>query len=1060
MIRSVVGGSLRFRLLVLGVAAVVLAVGATRLPKMAVDVLPQFGPPTVEVQTEALGLSAPEVEQLVTVPMEQDLLNGVAFLKDIRSESVAGLSRILMVFEPGTNLYRARQLVAERLTQAYVLPNVGKPPQMLQPQSSTNRVMLVGVTSKAVSAIRMSVLARWTIVPRLMGVPGVANVAIWGQRDRQLQVQVDPARLRARGVTLNQVLTTTGNALWYSPLTFVEASTPGTGGLIDTPNQRLGIQHFSPITTPATLAKVPIEETDGRLRLGDVASVVADHQQPLIGDAVVNDGRGLLLLIEKFPDANTLEVTRGVEKAIRELQPGLPGLHFDTSIYRPATYVEHSIDNLRLGLIIGAALLVLAFGAFIFRWRTAIVALATVPIAVVTAALVLDAFGSTMNALVLTGLVAALVVVIDEAVIDVEAVASRLRRRADGHGASLPALIVDASSETRGAALYGTLIVALATLPLFFLHSLSGSFFPHAAVAFLVALGAAMVVALTVTPALSVLLLSRGRPERPSPLARRLHAGYDRALSNLVATPSLAVGAAGLLIAAGVLSAPFLKHSLLPTFKESTLLIRWDGPPGTSLPEMDRITARASSELRSIKGVEDVGAHVGRAVTADQIVNVNSGELWVTIDPHANYDRTLASVKRVVAGYPGLSEDIQTFSNDQARATLSGAKDDLTVRLYGESLSGLANKATQVRRAIVGVSGITAARVQLPQYEPSLQIRVNIAKAERYGVKPGDIRRAAATLLQGIVAGSLFEDQKVFDVVVRGTPQTRSSLTNINRLLIDTPRHGDVRLGDVASVKIVPTPSVIRHQAVSRYVDVTANVNGDLGAAVRGVNRALSTLSFPSEMHAEVIASPRQPLGRLIAIAIAAAVGIFLLLQAAFGSWRIAALSFAMLPLAVVGGLVAAVAAGGTLSLGSYLGLIAVLGLAARNNVLLINGYRRREQGGGEPAGAELVVRASRERLAPTLTAAVASAVALAPAAVVGPIAGYELIHPLAIVVIGGLVSATLVNVFVTPALYVRFGAAAEPDAELSIVEALQRRLRGWGRKDEVPEIPVAPELP
>jgi Cu/Ag efflux pump CusA len=258
MMRSIIGSSLKFRLLVLALAGATMVVGITQLRKMPVDVLPEFGPPTVEIQTEALGLSAAEVEQLITVPMEQDLLNGVAFLDDIRSESVPGLSRILMIFEPGTNIFSARQAVAERLTQAHALPNVSKPPQMLQPVSSTNRVLMVGVSSKSVSPIAMSVLARWTIVPRLMGVPGVGNVSIWGQRDRQLQVQVDPERLRDRGVSLSQVIESTGNALWFSPLSFVEASTPGTGGFIDTANQRLGIQHFSPITTAATLAQVSL----------------------------------------------------------------------------------------------------------------------------------------------------------------------------------------------------------------------------------------------------------------------------------------------------------------------------------------------------------------------------------------------------------------------------------------------------------------------------------------------------------------------------------------------------------------------------------------------------------------------------------------------------------------------------------------------------------------------------------------------------------------------------------------------------------------------------------
>src|SRR5689334_238895 len=333
--RSIVGASLKSRLLVVALAAGLLVAGIIQLPAMPVDVLPEFTPPYVEVQTEALGLSAEEVEQLITVPMEQDLLNGVPWLKTIASKSAPGLSSILMTFDSGTDLFRARQMVTERMTQAFALPHVSKPPSMLQPLSSTGRVMMIGLSSKDVPLIQMGVLARWTIVPRLMGVPGVANVAIWGQRDRQLQVQVDPKRLQDQHISLLQVLETTGNSLWVSSLSFVEASTPGTGGFIDTAQQRLGVRHISPIVTAQGLAQVPIEDT--KLRLGDVANVVEDHQ-PLIGDALTNDKPGLLLVVEKFPGANTLEVTKGVEEALDAMQPGLPGIAIDTSIYRPASF--------------------------------------------------------------------------------------------------------------------------------------------------------------------------------------------------------------------------------------------------------------------------------------------------------------------------------------------------------------------------------------------------------------------------------------------------------------------------------------------------------------------------------------------------------------------------------------------------------------------------------------------------------------------------------------------------------------------------------------------------
>jgi Cu/Ag efflux pump CusA len=518
MIRWLVGSSLRFRGLVVVVAAVVMFLGITKLRDAPVDVLPEFGPPTVEIQAEALGLSAVEVEQLVTVPFEQDLLNGVAFLDEIRSESLPGLSRIQLVFEPGTDLYRARQVVNERVAEAQVaLPGVSKPPQMLPPRSSTNRVMMIGLSSSAVSLVEMSVLARWVINPRLLAVPGVASVEIWGFRDRQLQVLVDPEQMRDDGVSLAQVIETTGNALWASPLSFVEASVPGTGGFIDTANQRLGVMHVSPIATPEDLAQVRVEDT--AYRLGDVAEVVEDHQ-PLIGDAA--GGSGLLLVVEKFPEANTLAVTRGVEDGIDALRPGLSGIEFNTAVFRPASYIERSIDNLRLALIIAAVLVAVALGAFLFDWRAVVTCAFAIPVSLVVAGLVLYALGETINALVVAGLVAALGLVVYDAVGDVENSARRLRERRDERtGGSAADTILEAALELRGPAGYATLIVALAVAPVFVLEGVAGEFFPKLAVSYLVAVLASMAVALTLTPALTLLLASRAPAEgREGPLAK------------------------------------------------------------------------------------------------------------------------------------------------------------------------------------------------------------------------------------------------------------------------------------------------------------------------------------------------------------------------------------------------------------------------------------------------------------------------------------------------------------------------------------------------------------
>jgi CzcA family heavy metal efflux pump len=1039
MMRWIVKSSITFRLLVVAAAAATLAVGVSQLHKAPVEVLPDFTPTTVEVQTEALGLSAAEVEQLVTVPMEQDLLNGVAFLKDIRSQSVPGLSRILMIFEPGTPLFKARQVVAERLTQTAALPQVSKAPAMLQPLSSTNRVLMVGMSSKTLTAMQMGVLARWTIAPRLVGVPGVANVSVWGLEDRQLQVQVDPARLRAQGVTLDQVISTSANALWVSPLTFVEASTPGTGGFIDTPNQRIGVQHESPIVTAGDLGKVRVEGTKN-LVLGDVGSVVQGHQ-PLIGDAVVDGHPGMLLVIQRFPGANVRDVTRNVEQAVNDMGPGLKGIAFDTRVYRPATYVEKSLDNLTVVVIVGMILLALVLGAFFFRWQTALVGIVVVPLSMLVALLVLWAFGSTLNAMILAGLAAAVLLVIDDAVVSVENTSRRLReQQRGGNGQTVAKTVLDAVLEMRRPTLYATLIIGLAVLPVFFLERLSGAFFPDIAAAFLLALVASLVVALTVTPALSVLLLSRMRTEQgeeerevegADQLGGWLHRHYGDGLSRVINKPRVAYVAVGAMLVLAAVTAPFLGQSLLPTFKENNLLIQWDGPPGTSLPEMERVTALASNELRSIPGVRDVGAHVGRAILGDQVVGANAGELWVSIDPGADYDATVASVKRAVAGYPGFSRSVQTYSQDRVNEARTGTKEDVVVRVYGEDLDTLGEQAANVRRAMSGIDGVTNASVLLPAEEPTLKIRVDLAKADEYGIKPGDVRRAATTLLSGLVVGNLFDQQKVFDVVVRGTPGVRDNLTSIRQLLIDTPEGGHARLGDVADVRIAPSPGIINRQNVSRYVDVGASVAGrDRDAVVRDVESSLQGLRFPIEYHAEVRAAVTQPTWRLISIAVAAVIAMFLLLQVLLGSWRLATLATLTLPLGVMGALVAVLAGGGTLSFGSYIGLFAIFGLAARTGLLLFDRIRRLEADEGEAFGTELIVSAARERLAPvamtTLTAGLVSVAVL----ILGSRPGLELLHPIAVVFVGGLITTVALNVLVLPVLYARFGVSRAAERE------------------------------
>ncbi|HEX2090361.1 MAG TPA: efflux RND transporter permease subunit [Actinomycetota bacterium] len=1046
MMRWIVGSSLKFRRLVIAVAAGVLVLGVTQIPKTSVDLLPEFKPTQVEVQTEALGLSAEEVEQLVTVPLEQDLLNGVAFLEEIESVSLPGLSSVLMTFEPGTSVLDARQVVAERLTQAVGtagLPEVADPPQMLQPLSSTSRVGMVRLSSGELSLIDMSVLARWVIVPRLLGVEGVANVAIWGFRDKQLQVLVDPEQLRARGVSLQQIIRTSGNALEVSPLTFLEQSSPGTGGFIDTVNQRLHIFHEQAINTPAELAQVPLEAEEGgeavfrggnAVTLGDVAEVREDHQ-PLIGDAMCRDGECLLLVIEKFPGANTVEVTRSIDDALEQMRPGLSGIQIDTSMYRPASYIESSYDNLGFALLIGGILLLLVLGAFFFDWRTALTSVAAIVLSVVAAAFVLYLTRVTINTMVVAGMLIGLVVVIDDAVMDVQNVAQRLRRhRAEGHGMPAWRAVIEATLQIRTAMLYATLLAIAAVVPFFFMRGAAGAFVPTIALSFILTVAVSLVVALTVTTALGMMLLGNGSGRRgESPVVGWLRERYDRVSSRIVRRPAPAFALLGVILVAGLLAVPFLNTSLRPSLNERDVRIRLQAPPGTSLPKMNRDTAEVFRQVQGLQGVQNIGAHVGRAILSDRLVNVNSSEIWAQVDPSADYGATIEAIRGVANRYPQLSPDVLTYSEERVIDTLEETDNDIVVRVYGENEQTLQAKAQEVRGVLAGIEGISSPRVELPPQEPNIEIEADLARAERFGVKPGDVRRAAAALVNGIIVGQLFEEQKIFDVVVWGAPEIRESVDDIRALRIDAPRGQLVRLDQVADVRVAPNPTVIRHESVQTYVDVSADVAGrNVGDVAADVDRAIKGIEFPLEHHAELLggfAEERAGRSAVLAVTIAMAIGIFLLLQAAFGSWRLAVLAFVMLPISLAGGLLtAALFAGGTLSLGVVAGLIAVLAIAARGVIQLIRHYQSLERLEGRSFGPEVVIEGTRDRVVPVLMSVAATAALLIPFLFTGNAPGFETLRPIAVVALGGLITSALLTLVVLPALYLRFGYVSERD--------------------------------
>jgi Cu/Ag efflux pump CusA len=637
--------------------------------------------------------------------------------------------------------------------------------------------------------------------------------------------------------------------------------------------------------------------------------------------------------------------------------------------------------------------------------------------------------------MILAGFVIAVGVVVDDAIIDIENIVRRLRQyRREGSDRSTARIILEGSLEVRSAIIYATLIDVMALLPVFFMEGLSGSFFRPLAISYGLAVLASMLVALTVTPAMGLILL-RNAPlkEHGSPMARWLQNRYQGLLARSIQVPRRAYAVVGVIVLAGIAVVPRLGEELLPSFKERDFLMHWLTKPGTSHPEMYRITVQSSKELRSIPGVRNFGAHIGRALVADEPVGMHFTENWVSVDPKVDYDSTLAAIQETVAGYPGIYRDVQTYLKERIREVLTGGSEAIIVRLYGEDLTVLRKTAEEVEGAMKGIKGLVDLHVQLQTTIPHVEVKVDMAAAERYGVTPGEVLRSANQIMTGHEVSDIHRDGWVYDVQVWSIPEARQNLTNIREMLIDTPKGGKVQLASLASVSVKPTPNMIQRENGHRRIDVQANVRGrDLGSVVADVEARLAGVQFPLGYHAKLLgewAERQAAQKRLLWLSIAAAIGILFLLETSFKSWRLGILSFLTLPSALVGGALAAYFTSGIISLGSLVGFLTILGIAARNGIMMINHFQHLERFEGEPFGPALVLRGARERLSPILMTTLATGLALVPLVIAGTIPGHEIEHPMAIVILGGLVTSTLLNLFVVPALYLRFGAERRPAA-------------------------------
>lgn len=1027
MLKHVVSFCLRFRLVVLLLAVVLLVGGGVAVRQAPWSVFPEFAPPRVVVQTEAPGLSSVEVERLVTIPVES-ALNGVSRVTTLRSSSAPGLSVVTAIFEENTDVLDARQLVGERLSQVRSqLPRGVASPRMTPLASSTSRLVVAGFTSQSVSPMELRTLADWTFRRRLQAVRGVAHVEVFGGEVKQYQVLVRPDRLQQYGVSLDQIETAARNATGF-----------GGAGYIETANQRLPVRQRTEIQSAADLAAVPVTVDGGvPITLGDVAAVqTGAADKP--GDATIDGQPGVLLVIHKQPYFNTLTVSRDIARALDELEATLPnGVVLHSRLFRQASFVEQAIGNLNTAILIGCVLVTLILIAFLLQWRTVVISLTAVPLSLLGAVLVLRSFGASLNAMTLGGLAIALGEVVDDAIVDVENVLRRLRENGQ-RDSPRPALqvVLDASLEVRSAVVYASLIVVVVFIPVFFMGGLAGTFFQSLGFAYVSAILVSLIVALTVTPALCLLLLRRtSSPASRDPLLPRfLKWIYRRTLPVLLNHRWGTVVLSALLFAGAGAAIPFLGGEFLPEFRESNFVVFMAGKPDSSLTESVRAGEHVAERLHRVPGVVSVAQQIGRAELSEDTWGPNISEMSVVINEEADYDAVLNGIRATLEDVPGYQFQVKQFLRERIDEVLTGTTADIVIRIVGPELSSLRSEAARIAETVEQVAGVSDLRIEQQVNIPQIDVLLRPRQAAGYGFTVGALNDNISTLLKGKRVGQVYEQDRVFDVIVRAHPETRSSPLDLGRLLVDSSTEEKIPLQAVARIGLIDASNRINRENASRRLLLTCNAEGrDVAGVVRDIRRRVEPIrsALPTGYHLELGGEyeARRRAGRRMALLGGAVlVGIFILLYLDFRSIRLALMVMLSVPLACVGGVAAVVLAGGDVSLGSMVGFVTVFGIAVRNGILLISHYRHLRDVEGVPPGRELILRGASERLAPILMTASSTALALLPLVVRGNLPGHEIEYPMAVVIIGGLVSSTFLTLGLLPVLYEWFGGDHEPE--------------------------------
>jgi CzcA family heavy metal efflux pump len=1016
MLAVIVRASLANPRIVTALACLIGLIGAASLTVVRFDVFPDFAPPHVLLQTEAPGLDATQVEALVTRPLES-LLAGTENIKALRSTSSQGLSAIQIVFDRSGDPYRQRQVVTERLAEFAGLVPEGVRAPLLSPLSSSMEYLVhFGYTSERLSPLELRDLIEWTVKPQILAVPGVAQAQILGGDEREWQIEADPAKLAANEVALEDIVAAAKRA----------TASIG-GGFIETATQRVVIRARTPGATTAELAAAMVATRNGLpLRIGDLA-LIRDGAQPRFGDALIGARRGILIETSTQFGANTLEVTRALEQRLDTLAAALAkqGVQYHPGLLRPASFIESAIEKLRNSLLIGALLVVALLLVTLRDWRGALVSFSAIPLTLLATVWILHAFGLSLNTMTLGGLVVALGVVVDDAVIDVENILRR--RRGAGVQSELRELFTAASLEVRRPVFYATAAVAVAFLPILLMSGLQGAFFRPLSIAFLVAIGLSLLVAMSATPALCMLAMATHRPRPEAGFLRRLKGGQLRVIGWLEVRPRTALA---ILIGSGIAGLaclPLLGARLLPDFRENYLIAHASLRPGVSIEETARVGQRISRDLAAIPGVKSVAEQIGRAENGQDPDAPNKSEFEVQIDPqlHHGAGEIDAAIRRVFDRFPNELIEINSVLAERIGETLSGESAPFSISIIGSDLDADDRVGAQIVEVLRTVPGSRDVRLSVPPRQVELEITLLADALAGQGLQAADVLEAVNAAFHGRAAAQLNLADRSVPVVVRlrgagGDPQTLENLTLRGR-------DGSlVPLSRVATLKRVLERSLIDHQdGLRRQIVVATTTGGDQSAYAAAARRAIEArVALPPGIflrYAGVAEAQQSAANELLLNSAAAFVLIVLLLGLAFGEWRHVLLVLLVMPSTLIGGGVAVALTGGTLTLGSMVGFVALFGMAARNTILLVSHYDHLVHEEGQPWNLATALRGAEERLTPVLLTALLTALALLPVALQLNQPGHEIEGPMAVVILGGLVSSTLVSLLLIPSLAARW---------------------------------------